>query len=169
MAKKKSIDIGSLTADAQALILKQVREAEAEKDEKRYELHKEEVENYYATKKKLEDEMVKLLENFSIGGGFTSDKALILYKKYSPAKMLKIVASLPTKKPTTLKGYIKAHKAIVSGKVGASKRAAKKKDTPKKEVGVKAEASKAKAQMKKATAPIKRATAAIKKATAKKA
>lgn len=150
MAKKKSIDIGSLTADAQAVILKQVKTAAEAKEKADAEEYKEEVEFYYAVKEALEKKLGEVLASPKLSNKLND-------KKYSTAKKLKIIAGLPPKKPTTAAGYVKAHKAIVTGKVGAKKRVAKD--------GVESLPPKKKVAAKKATP--KKSTA--KKATVKKA
>ena len=119
MAKKKSINIGSLTADAQAVILKQAKDAAIAQEEADANDSIEEVEFYYDLKAELEKRLSGLLKE--IGSKLTD-------KDFSIAKKLKIIANLPPKKTTTPKGFIKAHKAIVTGKVGGRKRAQKAED-----------------------------------------
>ena len=117
MPKKTKIDIGSLSADAQAVILKQVQQAATAKEEADAKKFKVEVEAYYTLKAQLEKQLEKSLSG-ALGKAH-----------FSPAKKLKVIASLPTKKPTTAAGYIKAHNAIATGKVGARKRVAKEEST----------------------------------------
>jgi len=116
MPKKTKIDIGSLSADTQAAILKQVKEAASAQEEADAKKYKKEVALYYALKAQLEKQLGENL----ISSGSALGKA-----NFSIAKKLKVIASLPSKTPTTAAGYIKAHKAIVTGKVGARKRATK--------------------------------------------
>ena len=151
MAKKKSIDIGSLTANAQAVIVKQVKEAADAKEEADAKEYKGEVEFYYAVKEALEKKLAADLSG-------ALDKA-----NFSIAKKLKIIAALPPKKPTTAKGYIKAHKGIATGKVGARKRASKAEDE-----AIIVEVTKGEVKARKLT-PRKKKVTSKKKATAKKA
>jgi hypothetical protein len=149
MPKKTKIDIAGLSADAQAAILKQLQEAASAQEEADAEEYKVEVEAYYTLKAELEKQLEKALTG-ALGKAH-----------FSIAKKLKVIASLPPKKPTTAVGYIKAHNAIATGKVGARKRApkpiAKVKETAKPQ-------KKQKAPIKKGTAAqIKRGTAPIKK------
>ena len=157
MPKKKQINIGSLSADTQAAILKQVKEASSAQEEADAKKYKKEVALYYALKAQLEKQLGENL----ISSGSALGKA-----NFSIAKKLKVIASLPSKTPTTAAGYIKARKAIVTGKVGARKRATKedtaiivetkagevkaRKLAPKKKAATKKKAAKKKAPAKKA-------------------
>ena len=158
MPKKKTIDIGRLGAEFQEDILRQVKEAQELLLHNDAEIFTKEVEAYYALKAQLEKQVEKALSGRD---GCMLDKA-----NFSIAKKLKVIASLPPKKPTTPAGYIKAHVAIVTGKVGARKRAPKedtaiivetkagevkaRKLAPKKKAATKKKAAKKKAPAKKA-------------------
>ena len=155
MPKKKQINIGSLSADTQAAILKQVKEASSAQEEADAKKYKVEVAAYYALKAQLEKQVEKALSGSALGKAH-----------FSIAKKLKVIASLSSKKPTTAAGYIKSQKAIVTGKVGARKRATKedtaiivetkagevkaRKLAPKKKAATKKKAAKKKAPAKKA-------------------
>ena len=155
MPKKKQIDIGSLSADTQAAILNQVKEAASAQEEADAKKYKVEVAAYYTLKAQLEQQLEKALSGSALGKAH-----------FSIAKKLKVIASLPAKKPTTAAGYIKAQKSIATGKVGARKRATKedtaiivetkagevkaRKLAPKKKAATKKKAAKKKAPAKKA-------------------
>ena len=155
MPKKTKIDIRSLSADAQAAILKQVNDAASAQEEADAKKFKKEVADYYILKFQLEKYVEKNLSGTALGKAH-----------FSLAKKLKIIASLPPKTPTTPAGYIRAYKAIVTGKVGARKRAPKqdtaiivetkagevkaRKLAPKKKAATKKKAAKKKASKKKA-------------------
>lgn len=155
MPKKTKIDIGSLSADTQAAILQQVKAAASAQEEADAEKYKVEVAAYYALKAQLEKQVDKALSGSALGRAH-----------FSIAKKLKVIASLPSRVPTTAAGYIKAQNAIATGKVGARKRATKEESSfivetkagevkarklaPKKKAATKKKVAKKKAPAKKA-------------------
>lgn len=110
---KKTIDIGNLSEAQQGAIKAQIEAAKEAVTQEEAATAKERVEFYYKVKDKIQDD---LLEQLKPGIGYALARKEGETNGWSKSKILKQIASLPAKKPTTDAGYITAARNIEKGK-----------------------------------------------------
>lgn len=114
----KRINLNVLSAKQLGAIQLQVEEAEKEHTAARAVTAKKRVDFYYKVKGDIEDALLKQLESLQGSG----QSLLTQYKdkhgaiKWSKSKILKQIANMPAKKPTTDAGYITASRNVEYGK-----------------------------------------------------